>query len=193
MSTSAPSLVSVPRLDTEKVVQDGMSVLRHLDKGELQEFLDNEDVNLDTIVQDLEEIKNIQSMREMLLTSNRSLAEYNLSREPNLTSGREKLIESHQNREILEAQFEKNKKTLGELSDQYSTDTTMALLQTATAQAEEEAEKTVDKYLEGEMDVETFIQTFHSQKTLHHLRRVKSEKLNELLQQRRPSQHNYRF
>jgi len=52
-------------------------------------------------------------MREMLLTSNRSLAEYNLSREPNLTSGREKLIESHQNREILEAQFEKNKKTLG--------------------------------------------------------------------------------
>lgn len=49
----------------------------------------------------------------MLITSNQSLAEYNLSLEPRLASGRERLIESHENREILQAQFEKNKEALG--------------------------------------------------------------------------------
>lgn len=49
----------------------------------------------------------------MLITSNQSLAEYNLSLEPRLASGRERLIESHENREILQAQFEKNKEQLG--------------------------------------------------------------------------------
>ncbi|XP_031566274.1 vacuolar protein sorting-associated protein 37C-like [Actinia tenebrosa] len=191
--SNGPSLVSVPRLDCEKAVQDGMSLLQHLDKGELQEFMENDmvEVNVNNVIQDLEEIKKIQQLREMLIARNRSLAEYNLSLEPKLASGRERLIESHENRETLQAQFEINKQALANLSDQYSSDTTMALLQTATVQAEEEAEKTVDKFLEREIDVDTFIRTFQSQKALHHLRKVKSEKLNELLRQRTSSQCSY--
>lgn len=50
----------------------------------------------------------------MLLTCNRSLAEYNLSLEPQLRNGREKLIDTYQNKETLEAQFERNKRTIGE-------------------------------------------------------------------------------
>ncbi|KXJ28946.1 vacuolar protein sorting-associated protein 37C [Exaiptasia diaphana] len=193
MSNNLPELVRVHQFDTEKVIREvmGPALLGRADKGELQE-LEGDEVRLDTFVQNLAVIKDIQSMREQLTTCIRTLAEYNLNMEPKLNQGREKLFESYQNRETLEAQFERNKKKIEELSGQYSMDTTMALLQTATAQAEEEAEKTVDKYLEGDMDVETFIQTFQQQKTLHHLRRVKSEKLNELLQKRTPSQ-NYRF
>lgn len=52
-------------------------------------------------------------MRERLTACNRSLAEYNLSMEPKLTQGREKLFESYQNRETLEAQLERNKKKIG--------------------------------------------------------------------------------
>ena len=47
--------------------------------------------------------------------------------------------------------------------------------------------------MDGEMNVEDFIQAFQSQKTVHHLRRIKSEKLSELLRSRTSSQYSYRF
>lgn len=47
--------------------------------------------------------------------------------------------------------------------------------------------------MDGEMNVDEFIQTFQSQKTTHHLRKIKSEKLRELLRSRRPTQYSYRY
>lgn len=56
--SNGPSLVTVPRLDCEKAVQDGMSLVKHLDKGELQEFMDNDmvEVNVNNVIQDLDEV-----------------------------------------------------------------------------------------------------------------------------------------
>ncbi|EDO31948.1 predicted protein [Nematostella vectensis] len=189
---SAPSTVAVPKLDSENAVREALSLMKHLDKGELQEIMDSEE-NLDNILRDLEEIKKIEVNREMLTASNRSLAEFNLKIEPQLNQGRQQLIEAHERREMLQAQFQSNKAKLDTLSDQYSSDTTTALLQTAVAQAEEDSEKTVDTFLDGKMSMEDFIQTFMPQKALHHLRRVKAEKLTELLQQRRSGQCSYKF
>lgn len=52
------SLVSVPRLDCEKAVRDGMSSIQDLDKGELQEFMENDmvEVNVNNVIQDLDEV-----------------------------------------------------------------------------------------------------------------------------------------
>ncbi|RMX49867.1 hypothetical protein pdam_00018388 [Pocillopora damicornis] len=83
--------------------------------------------------------------------------------------------------------------TIDALSSQYSPDTTLALLQTSAAQAEEEAEKIADKFLDGEINVEDFIQSFQSQKTIHSLRKIKSEKLTEVLRSRMSSQYSYRL
>ena len=54
-------------------------------------------------------------------------------------------------------------------------------------------QKIADKFLDGEINVEDFIQTFQSQKTVHSLRKVKTEKLSELLRSRTSSQYSYRF
>lgn len=54
-------------------------------------------------------------------------------------------------------------------------------------------QKIADKFLDGEINVEDFIQSFQSQKTIHSLRKIKSEKLTELLRSRMSSQYSYRL
>lgn len=189
----APSLVMAPALNESKALHDLTSLLRHIDdKGELKELLENES-QLNDIISDNEEVKKVNVQREMLMASNRSLAEYNLQQQPILESRKHQLYEAHQNKAAIQEVFEKNKQKLEALSSQYSPDTTLALLQTSTAQAEEEAEKIADKFLDGEINAEDFIQTFQSQKTVHSLRKIKTEKLSELLRSRMSSQYSYRF
>lgn len=188
----APSLATnVPQLNEGKAFQDIVSLLQHIDKGELQELLDNE-AQINDLISDNEEVKKIAVQRDTVMASNRSLAEYNLSQQPTLERKKQLLIEAYQSKALIQEEFNKNWQKLEALSSQHSPDTTLALLQASTAQAEEEAEKTADNFMDGEMNVEEFIQTFRSQKTTHHLRKIKSEKLSELLRSRR-SQYSYRY
>lgn len=188
----SPSFVNGPQLNEAKALQEIMSLLQHIDKGELQELLNNEG-QINNLISDNEEIKRIGIHQDTVMASNRSLAEYNLSQQPVLERKKQMLIEAYQNKTLIQVEFDKNQQKLETLSSQYSPDTTLALLQASAQQAEDEAEKTADKFMDGEINVDEFIQTFQSQKTTHHLRKIKSEKLSELLRSRRPSQYSYRY
>lgn len=189
----APSVAMAPFLNERKAIEDLTSLLKHIDdKGELKDLLENES-QLNELIADNEEVKRIQVQRETLMASNRSLAEYNLSQQPILEAKKNALFEAHRNKAVIQEMYEEYRKKLDALSSQYSPDTTLALLQTSAAQAEEEAEKIADKFLDGEINVEEFIQSFQSQKTIHSLRKIKSEKLTELLRSRMSSQYSYRL
>ncbi|XP_015770533.1 PREDICTED: vacuolar protein sorting-associated protein 37B-like [Acropora digitifera] len=188
----SPSFVNGPQLNEAKALQEIMSLLQHIDKGELQELLNNEG-QINNLISDNEEVKRIGIHQDTVMASNRSLAEYNLSQQPVLERKKQMLIEAYQNKTLIQVEFDKNQQKLETLSSQYSPDTTLALLQASAQQAEDEAEKTADKFMDGEINVDEFIQTFQSQKTTHHLRKIKSEKLSELLRSRRPSQYSYRY
>ncbi|XP_027039049.1 vacuolar protein sorting-associated protein 37B-like [Pocillopora verrucosa] len=189
----APSVAMAPFLNERKAIEDLTSLLKHIDdKGELKDLLENES-QLNELIADNEEVKRIQVQRETLMASNRSLAEYNLSQQPILEAKKNALFEAHRNKAVIQEMYEEYRKKLDALSSQYSPDTTLALLQTSAAQAEEEAEKIADKFLDGEINVEDFIQSFQSQKTIHSLRKIKSEKLTEVLRSRMSSQYSYRL
>lgn len=186
-------MAMAPFLNERKAIEDLTSLLKHIDdKGELKDLLENES-QLNELIADNEEVKRIQVQRETLMASNRSLAEYNLSQQPILEAKKNALFEAHRNKAVIQEMYEEYRKKLDALSSQYSPDTTLALLQTSAAQAEEEAEKIADKFLDGEINVEEFIQSFQSQKTIHSLRKIKSEKLTELLRSRMSSQYSYRL
>merc|ERR1712012_398269 len=55
-----------------------LSSLQHMDSEQLKDILNNED-KFDQFIRDLPQMKALQEEKEMLLTSNKSLAEYNLS------------------------------------------------------------------------------------------------------------------
>lgn len=127
------------------------------------------------------QIKALESEREMLIASNKSLAEYNLSREPAYRQMRQDLLDSHKDALALKQEVEKKRQKLDEVTRQTSLDTTLALIQTAAAEAEEESETFAQKFLSGELPLESFLTDFLEKRKVAHLRRIKTEKLMEFV------------
>merc|ERR1712136_19862 len=155
-----------------------MNLLQHLNTQELKDLL-NEDARFETIIKDSDCVKQQESEKDMLLVSNKSLAEYNLSFEPKLSVGRQKLVELHQTASQLEKSLQEKEASFEESGGEITLDTAIALLQTAAVQAEEESEALANNFLDQNLDVETFVDEFQHIKKVAHLRRVKSDKINE--------------
>ncbi|KFP59227.1 Vacuolar protein sorting-associated protein 37C, partial [Cathartes aura] len=66
--------------------------------------------------------------------------------------------------------------------------TLLDLLQVESQKIEEESEKMAEKFLEGEVPLETFLERFSVMRKLSHLRRVRVEKLQEILRKSEASQ-----
>jgi len=125
-------------------------------------------------------VKQQESEKDVLLVSNKSLAEYNISFEPKLNVGRQKLIELHQNASQLERVVQEKETNFEEQGGEVTLDTAIALLQTAAVQAEEESETLANNFLDQNLDVETFVDEFQLVRKKAHLRRVKTDKIKEL-------------
>jgi len=112
-----------------------------------------------------------------------------LTYEPKLKEGKTVLMELYEKARSLTDELETKRAQLESLSSRTSLDTTYALLQTASAEAEEESETISEQFLSGGMETDAFITKFVAQRTTAHLRRLKSEKMGELVssQRTRPS------
>ncbi|RWS28344.1 vacuolar protein sorting-associated protein 37B-like protein [Leptotrombidium deliense] len=155
--------------------------LQHFSNDELKNILNDEHsgTKLDELVANLSQVKKLESEREMLIASNKSLAEYNISREPSYRQLRQSLVSSHKEATDLKKEVEAKKEKLEEINRQTSLDTTLALLQTASAEAEEESETISNKFLSSDLTLDAFLTNFLDKRKLSHLRRIKTEKLME--------------
>ncbi|KPP74362.1 vacuolar protein sorting-associated protein 37B-like [Scleropages formosus] len=147
---------------------------------QLNNLLEDDD-KLDKIVQDMEEVQKVQQTKQMTLASNRSLAEQNLLLQPRLDSQKNELTKRYQHLQDLFEAFQLRKSTLDYHSGINSLDTLLALLQTEGAKIEEETENMADSFLEGNVSLDTFVDEYHSRRKLAHLRRVKIDKLREVV------------
>ncbi|CAK1541660.1 unnamed protein product [Leptosia nina] len=157
-----------------------MGLLSHLNSDELKEML-NDDTKFDSILKDVKQVKDWETEKETIIVSNRSLAEYNLSKEPELQGLKAEVQEKSEVGENLCSRIQ-------ELLDEYKTksagispDTTLALLQTAAAESEEESENIAQDFLTGKIDVDKFLEDFEQIRKTMHLRKFKAEKMGELL------------
>ncbi|XP_021375639.1 vacuolar protein sorting-associated protein 37B-like [Mizuhopecten yessoensis] len=174
---------SSPRSEAPNLKSDeaaAVAILQHLNKEELQSLLENDD-KLQDLILDLQQVKNIQTEREMLMTQNRSVAEYNISLRPKLESLKTKLATNYEEASSLKTTLAMDKSKLDALRGELSLDTVSVLLQTATAKTEEDAEEISDQFFDRKMDVETYLEQYLNKRTLSHLQLVKSQKLNELI------------
>ncbi|XP_042225542.1 vacuolar protein sorting-associated protein 37B-like isoform X2 [Homarus americanus] len=126
-------------------------------------------------------MKNIASEQEMLLAANKSLAEFNLSLEPKLSQAKQNLITKYEAAAQLTEEVNTMKGEMDSTSGQYTADTLQALLQTAAHEIEEETENLVLSFLDKEQDVDEFLSEFLSKRKTAHLRRIKAEKIEDIL------------
>lgn len=164
----------------EPDVPAALGLLAHLSNDELKDIL-NDDGKFEDIVKDIKQFKELETEKEMFMARNRSLAEFNLSKQPELEKGKQVLRElSEKGHQLCSSVKEK----LNEMRDKSGTmtaNTALDLLQAAAAEIEEESEKVAEKFLAGDIEVDEFLEQFLSRRKLMHLRKVKVDKFRDII------------
>jgi len=164
----------------DSAVGSAMAKVQSVSTDELKALL-NDDDKLSELIKDMPQAKHIATEKEMLLAQNKSIAQWNLSQEPKLRDAKAHLLDVFEQAEKLKAEAEEKRDQLNALTNQRSLDTTLALLQTAAAQAEEESEKIAEAFVNGETPADIFLVEFKAKRQLAHMRKLKAEKLYELM------------
>uniref|UniRef100_A0A493TWC7 VPS37B subunit of ESCRT-I n=1 Tax=Anas platyrhynchos platyrhynchos TaxID=8840 RepID=A0A493TWC7_ANAPP len=126
--------------------------------------------------------QNVQHSKDMTLASNRSLAEDNLLFQPKLESLKANLTQKYQELHLQTAvTYSCFHAVTDRQSSNASLETLLALLQTEGAKIEEDTENMAENFLDGEIPLDSFIDEYQSKRKLAHLRRVKIEKLQEMV------------
>ncbi|XP_061465765.1 vacuolar protein sorting-associated protein 37C [Rhineura floridana] len=164
-----------------------METFREKTIDELKELQENPE-EIERLALESNEVQDIQLEREMALATNRSLAERNLKFQEPLETGRANLSDKYQDLQKLVERCQEQKAKLEKFSAVIQPDTLLNLLQIEGQKIEEESEVMAEKFLEGEVPLEIFLEQFSSMRKLSYLRRVKVEKLQEVLRKSQSSQ-----
>ncbi|KAM5192542.1 vacuolar protein sorting-associated protein 37B [Mantella aurantiaca] len=156
------------------------SKFNHLSLTQLNELLDD-DAKLGQMAQEMDEAQSLQLSKEMTLAGNRSLAEANLLYQPKMDDLKATLTQRYQELQTLMESHQLKKTKLDQQSVNASLETLLALLQTEGAKIEEETENMAESFLDGGVQLDSFIDEYLSKRKLAHLRRVKIEKLQEMV------------
>ncbi|XP_077596006.1 vacuolar protein sorting-associated protein 37D-like isoform X1 [Stigmatopora nigra] len=152
---------------------------RSLNTGELRELLQSDD-KMEQIIRLNEKFQELQVDREMMLVSNRSLADNSLARQPRLNNGRIQLAEKYRELSNLANVCWEKQSQLGTRVEKHSLQSAQNLLQEEVARAEENSEEFLDKFMEGNISLEDFLDSFQSSRRTYHIRRAQAEKMQDL-------------
>ncbi|KFQ56036.1 Vacuolar protein sorting-associated protein 37C, partial [Nestor notabilis] len=157
-----------------------METLRNRTVEELQELQENTE-EIERLALESQEVQELQLEREMSLAANRSLAEQNLKFQAPLETGRSDLSSKYEELQKLAQRCQEQRAKLEKFSAALNPQTLLDLLQVESQKIEEESEQMAEKFLEGEVPLDTFLEQFSIMRKLSHLRRVRVEKLQEIL------------
>ncbi|VDL97821.1 unnamed protein product [Schistocephalus solidus] len=151
-------------------VDNFSETLANLSKSELEALLDDD--------AQIKKMVNEKNRRKRLLKSNNQKASDNLSLEPELTQMKADLIKAHT--EFAE-QLDSITNNLDKLNSAYSANAMLELMQAATAEEDEKAEALQSQFLRKEITIDEFLDRMLPMRKLFNTRRVKIDKLTEIL------------
>ena len=89
-----------------------LTLIRHLDNDGLKELVNNDEA-VEELVNNCDQKKELEMEKELIMTKNKSVAEYNLSLAPKLESGKSKLKELY---DSVQEQWEAIKEKQSQIS-----------------------------------------------------------------------------
>ncbi|XP_049278870.1 vacuolar protein sorting-associated protein 37B [Anopheles funestus] len=163
-------------------LQQAVQSLQGLSSDELRDLL-GDDEKLDERVN--EALEPLESSKDLIIAENRSLAEKNLNFEPKMVELRSRVQELADECRTLGESVKEKSTQLSSKSETNNAETVLALLQTAAAESEEESESIVKQLLDSELPVDAYLEQFMNSRKLMHSRKLKAEKMTELLRSNR--------
>jgi len=164
-----------------------LSAIQSMSRDQLQELLD-EPSKLDDYVKSLQQIRVLYNKKEEQMAANKSLATFNLSKEPELQAKKADLVAKRQEAQELIRQLQQSKEKLesktgggGPGAQSRCLDDLHDLLKVACSQAEQESDQIAEDFLDNKIEsVEQFLEQFMEKRKLYHLRNVKRNKFEEI-------------
>ncbi|XP_052846105.1 vacuolar protein sorting-associated protein 37C [Drosophila gunungcola] len=156
--------------------------LTPMGSDELKELLNNDD-KLDEKVDEVLQV--LRNQKTSVFEDNRSRAERNIEREPQIIELRGRLAELSDEGRTRCSSVQEKLSELKEKSGGVGPETALALLQTAASESEEQTEEMVKKFNDSDLGVEAFLEEFLASRRTMHLRRLKAEKMQDLMRKQR--------
>ncbi|XP_039259658.2 vacuolar protein sorting-associated protein 37A-like [Styela clava] len=173
-STKSTSVYNGPKLP---------DVIPELDNLSLEELkdLDEDEIQLLGVFHSTEMSKAIHDEREEISKRIEKIAKDNLSRSADLEKCRENLVKSFDKCQKMKEEYDGNVKKFMEASEWMSLNNISLRIQVSTAEQEEKAEKMVENFLDGDMDVNDFTKEFVKSKTIAATRKAQEDKIQHIL------------
>lgn len=165
------------------------SVLSSCDKEQLNEYLEDDDI-LVTLLKTLDSYQELVSTKESIEQINKQVAEANLGKEPQLELMKENLRNALAEFESAKAEYSAVKETYDaqqSVNGDMSLQSILSQLQMSAEKAEEECDMEADDFFTkfnasySEDELNAFQRQFLEKRTQAHLKKIKAEKMKELL------------
>lgn len=157
------------------------AAISYLQTDELKELLNN-DENLEKRVNEV--LKGLDREKEIILSENRSIAEENVNKEPEIIERKSRISEHlEQGKSLCLSVQEQLTELKGKKGDK-TPDTVLTLLRAAAAESEENSENIATKFQHSEITIDEYLEQFMHERKLMHARKMKSEKMQEIIQKK---------
>lgn len=162
-----------------------LGLLTHLSIDELKEVL-NDDNKFEAMTKDANKTAKVMGYTEkdILIAENKSLAEYNLSKSTEFQEKKRELVNVYETLKEINSRIEAKSAKLKELTNKSNSDAILALLQSAASEIERETDDVAEKFLNGDIKLENYLEQYPGRRKLMHLRKAKVEKMTELVSRR---------
>lgn len=160
------------------------AAISYLPTAELEELLNN-DEKLEERVNEV--LKILDREKEKILTENRSVAEENVNKEPEIIERKSRISELLEQGKTLCLQVQEHLTELKEKKGDKTPDTVLTLLRAAAAESEENSESIATKFQHSDITIDEYLEQFMNERKLMHARKLKSEKMQEIIQKKAQS------
>lgn len=160
------------------------TAISYLPAAELEELLNN-DEKLEERVNEV--LKILDREKEKILAENRSVAEENVNKEPEIIERKSRISELLEQGKTLCLTVQEHLTEMKDKKGDKTPDTVLTLLRTAAAESEENSESLAAKFQHSEIPIDEFMEQFTNERKLMHTRKLKSEKMQELIQKKAQS------
>jgi len=128
-----------------------------------------------------ETIINLKTAKEDLLTKTKELAQNNINKKPELEQKQQQLYELNQKFESLKSDYLKMEEQIKSNSNELTLDNAKMKLESAQIDANSQCENLTQQFEDEEIKLPKYIRLYIEQKTKSHMRKIKIEEINKII------------
>jgi ESCRT-I complex subunit VPS37 len=154
--------------------------VNRLSEEEMKNLIDdNQSFKFDEFFENLQYVKNLNSLYKDLREANLQIAKSSIEKEQQTNKKKQSLLEKQQKLQLLQAEASKKASIQSEISNRYRPENLLVILNQKIDEVEKESDAIGEQFLNQGGDVKQFMDSFLAKRALFHLRQEKKDRFKE--------------